>query len=541
MTQSPTSSTSTMLAVEHHRLLVVGAGIAGLSAALESGRATLVVDGEMGGGSSRWAQGGMAAALHPSDSPAAHAADTVAVSGGVGDPGMARSLAGGAPPSVRWLRSLGARFDVDAAGVPVLGREAGHGIRRIVHANGDATGAEVMRVLCAAVRAAPGITVVERTRVLDLLWADGVVVGVVAMRAGGQTVLLLAEAVVLATGGYGHLFARTTNPPEVGGAAVAMAARAGVSIADVEMVQFHPTALAVCGQQQLPLLTEALRGEGAVLVNELGERFMVREHPDAELAPRDVVARANYRQLGQGHTPMLDARAAIGETFPDRFPTVFALARRHGFDPRVEPLPVTPAAHYCMGGVATDAVGRTAHRGLWVVGEAASSGVHGANRLASNSLVEGVVMGRAAAAALREDAPGGTFATAWVVTAPASVLHVGHDDPALLLAVRNLLWSFGALERSGAGLEAGLAELDSLRNAASGLGARSRDALAVAELMLAASQDRQESRGAHFRTDHPQLDPAFAHRQLRRAHRAPTVALAIEGERAVVVDSRVAA
>jgi L-aspartate oxidase len=525
--------------VEHHAVIVVGAGIAALSTALELGVATVVVDGELGSGSSPWAQGGMAAALDPADSARAHARDTIAVSGGLGDAGVANALAADAPAAIAWLAELGARFDLDDAGSPALGREAGHRARRIVHANGDATGAEVMRALVAAVRARRGIKVLEHLTVLDLAWSAGRVAGVVARRSDGRFLLLTAGAVVLATGGYGHLFARTTNPPEVRGAALAMAARAGITTADAEMVQFHPTALAVDGVGQLPLLTEALRGEGAILVDELGARFMVDEHPDAELAPRDVVARANYRRLQAGHRPALDARAAVGDAFPDRFPTVFALAQRHGLDPRRQPLPVTPAAHYCMGGIATDACGRSDGEGLWVVGEAASSGVHGANRLASNSLVEGVVMGRAAARDIaRRARPSSRPAT---VTVPASVLRAGADDPAALHAVRTLLWNAAGVERSEQGLRCGLAELERLAaQCGDRPGPRTRDALAVAGLVLEAALARTESRGAHFRADHPTSSPSQARRRLWTTEREETVALQV-GEAAATSARAVAA
>lgn len=519
------------LSVRRHRVLVVGAGVAALSAALALGEATVLVDTVLGGGSSPWAQGGMAAALAADDSTAAHAEDTVAVSGGIGDRLAAERITNEAPEVVAWLGSLGARFDTDAAGTLCLGREAGHRTRRIVHACGDATGAEIMRTLVAAVRATATITVHEQVTVLDLVRdvADEHVVGVLARDQEGALTLHLAGAVVLGTGGYGHLFAATTNPAQVAGAAVAMAARAGIALADLEMVQFHPTALAAPGRDPLPLLTEALRGEGAILVNDLGQRFMVGRHPDAELAPRDVVARAIYAQMVAGRTPYLDARAAVGEHFPARFPTVFALAMAEGIDPRTDLLPVSPAAHYCMGGVATDVAGRASKPGLWVVGEAASSGVHGANRLASNSLLEGIVMGRAVAAEV----------VGWIrtcrertepdhVVVPTTSLTVGQPDAGIYAKLRALLWRHAGVVRDHQDLCEGLAALDRFAAAEAGAqGLAARNAVTVARLVLGAALARTESRGAHFRADHPRMDPLQARRQVARSEPEPTTRLEV--------------
>lgn len=521
------------VAVRHHRVLVVGGGVAALSAALEARYATVMVDGALGGGSSPWAQGGVAAAIGPGDSAAAHADDTVTVSGGLGDREAAEVVTAGAPAVIEWLQQLGARFDTDLDGALVLGREAGHHARRIVHANGDATGAEVMRTLVAAVRAMPTVTVLEHTTAVDLVrdTADGRVVGVVATGPAGRPVIHLAGAVVLGTGGYGHLFAATTNPPEVCGAAIAMAARCGIAVADAEMVQFHPTALAAEGADPLPLLTEALRGEGAVLVNELGERFMLARHPDAELAPRDVVARGNYAELAAGRTPYLDARQAVGRHFPQRFPTVFALAMAAGIDPRTELLPVSPAAHYCMGGVATDVVGRSEVAGLWVVGEAASSGLHGANRLASNSLLEGAVMGRAVGQALHAV----TTPAPECVELPAESLSLGPDDPATFARIRTLLWQHAGVVRDEEGLRRGQRDLDALAAARSGAaGQRARNAATVAALVLEGALARTESRGAHFRSDRPATDPAQAVRRIVHPAASEAVVCHLEGDHARV-------
>lgn len=515
------------VAVERHRLLVVGAGVAALSAALELGEATVLVDTELGGGSSPWAQGGLAAALERNDTTTAHAEDTVTVSGGIGDRHAADVITGAAPDVVAWLQQLGANFDTDADGNLVLGREAGHRARRIVHANGDATGAEIMRTLVDATKANPAISVREYTTAVDLVCsADGRrIVGVVALDRHGALTVHLAGAVVLGTGGYGHLFAATTNPSQVCGAALAMAARAGVEVADAEMVQFHPTALAAPDLDPLPLLTEALRGEGAILVNDRGERYMAALHPDAELAPRDVVARGNYAELVAGRRPMLDARHAVGDAFPQRFPTVFALAMRAGIDPRTELLPVSPAAHYCMGGVATDVTGRASKPGLWVVGEAASTGVHGANRLASNSLLEGVVMGRSVADELAAvEAPDDDE-----VTVPEGALHLGTHDPASFAAVRQLLWRHAGVVRDATSLREGVTALRRIAGSAGAAGPTVRNAIEVAGLVLRAALARTESRGAHFRADFPVSDPAQASRRIERPAAAPQVALQLAG------------
>jgi len=536
-----------VLAVERHRVLVVGAGVAALSAALELGEATILVDAGLGSGSSPWAQGGLAAAVGADDSVDAHARDTVAVSGGTGDAAVAAAVTAAAPDVVTWLQAAGACFDTDTDGTLVLGREAGHGARRIVHARGDATGAEIMRGLVAAVRANPRLRVRSGVTVLDFVRDadDEAVVGVLARDGSGSLTVHLAGAVVVGTGGYGHLFAATTNPAEVAGAALAMAARAGIAVADPEMVQFHPTALAVPGADPLPLLTEALRGEGAVLVNASGERFMAARHPDAELAPRDVVARGIYAELVAGHHPCLDARTAVGAAFPDRFPTVFALATAAGIDPRRELLPVSPAAHYCMGGVATDVEGRSSRAGLWVVGEAASTGLHGANRLASNSLLEGVVMGRAAARAmlgelaaagpLRSGVDAGDSLHAGdagprqVLVARSGLSVAGPDHAADVQALRALLWRRAGVVRDEAGLRLGLTELARHDTVADGsAGNLARNAHAVAGLVLRAALARTESRGAHFRSDHPDADPAQASRQVLRPPAEVAAVLVIE-------------
>src|SRR5579871_3715906 len=376
--------------------IVVGAGIAGLIAALklQPGRVTVLCKTPLGkGAATDWAQGGIAAAVGKDDSPRLHAIDTQRAGAGISDSNIVEILTRDAPARIEDLLELGAAFDRDDAGELALGREAAHQRRRIVKAGGDATGHAILRALIEAVEAQPSIAIAENVTALDLIAGDGDVLGVYGRdEASDSTVAFTAAAVILATGGIGRLYRYTTNPVQATGDGIAMAARAGALLADMEFVQFHPTALAI-GRDPMPLVTEAVRGEGATLVNDLGERFMLSLHPDAELAPRDVVARAIFEQQQRGRTVGLDAHTAIGAKFPESFPTVFGFCIAAGIDPRVQNIPVAPAAHYHMGGIAVDEWGRTSLENLWACGETSATGVHGANRLASNSLLEALVYG----------------------------------------------------------------------------------------------------------------------------------------------------
>ena len=466
--------------------VVIGAGIGGLATALKLAPmpVTVLSAAPLGHGiASAWAQGGIAAAIGSDDSPAQHAADTLAVGGGLVDPATAAMVAAAAPGCIAELEALGARFDRG------LGREGGHSRNRIVHAQGDATGAEIMRVLTAAAQAAAHITVLEATVAERLLLVDGSVAGVLA-RCGTDAVAVRADAVVLATGGVGGLFARTSNPVSARGRGLALAARAGAALADLEFVQFHPTALDV-GVDPMPLVTEALRGAGATLLDEKGERFMCGEHPLAELAPRDVVARAVWRR-GRA---FLDARDAVGAAFPQRFPTVYAACRRAGLDPVRQPIPIATAAHYHMGGVWVDADGRSTLDGLWAVGEAASTGLHGANRLASNSLLEALVF----AARVAEDIHGRgplqprRFPS---IQVPRPTAEAGRLRQVMMQAV--------GLEREARGLAAAIEELRRMPG----------DAALVGVMIASAALRRRESRGAQYRSDFPGTDPAGARRQI---------------------------
>jgi L-aspartate oxidase len=495
---------------------VVGSGVAGLCVALHARAAGLsvavVTKVRVDDGSTRWAQGGIAAVLDPADTPEAHARDTEVAGVGLCEPDAVAALVTEGPARLRQLIAWGAAFDRDAAGQLLLTREGGHSADRIVHAGGDATGAEVMRALCEAVHADPGIGLVEHAMVLDLLTdatgrAAGVTLHVLGEGTEDGVGAVRSRAVVLATGGMGQVFAATTNPSVSTGDGVALGLRAGAVATDLEFVQFHPTSLylgpGARGQQ--PLVSEALRGEGAVLRDGAGERFMVGVHPLAELAPRDVVAKGITRvQLRDGVPHVwLDARSV-----PDlerRFPTIVASCRAAGVDPVTDLVPVTPAAHYASGGLVTDLAGRTTVPGLYACGEVACTGVHGANRLASNSLLEGLVFAARIGAELARDLP----PAAEVREAPPAT--AGLLDPAGRRAVTDTMSGRVAALRSGAGLAeatdrlAGLAaDLAAGPGAAPGVDSwEATDLLTVAGALTAAATAREETRGCHWREDHP--------------------------------------
>lgn len=373
-------------------VLICGAGIAGLWAALKLAPhpVILLTGAPLGeGAASGWAQGGVAAALAEDDTPDLHAADTIAAGAGLVDASAAAALAQDAAREVRALAALGAPFERDAQ-TWSLSREAAHSRHRVARVRGDGAGAAIMATLMGAVRRAAHIDIRDGWKAVALTGDETACTGALARTPDGDTHPIAAAATLLATGGAGGLFALTTTPAGAQGQAMAMAARLGATIRDPEFVQFHPTALNA-GLDPAPLCTEALRGEGAILVDRTGHRFMKQVHADAELAPRDVVARAVHRQNLSGKGAFLDCRAAVGEAFPHDFPAVFAACMQAGIDPRVEPIPVAPTAHYHMGGVLTDIDGRTGVPGLYAIGECASTGLHGANRLASNSLAEGLV------------------------------------------------------------------------------------------------------------------------------------------------------
>ena len=498
-------------------VLVIGAGLAGLAAALSAAplKALVLTPAPLAGVSaSAWAQGGVAAALSEGDDEALHAADTIAAGAGLTDPAMAALLAREGPEAVRWLAGLGAPFDRDARGGFSQGLEAAHSRPRIARVKGDQAGRAIMQAIAAAALAAPNIEVREGMHVRALLRdAEGRIRGAL-VEASGQLRSILAPATILAAGGLGGLYAVTTNPPNALGEGLALAAAAGAVIADPEFVQFHPTAIDV-GIDPAPLATEALRGEGARLIDRQGHAFMAAYHERAELAPRDVVARAIHRQLATGGGAFLDAREAVGPEFPDAFPTVFAACMAAGLDPRLQPIPVAPAAHYHMGGAWTDAEGRTSLEGLYAAGESACTGVHGANRLASNSLLEAAVFGRRAGAAAAEAADPGTSSER---APPLGQLAQGE-----LQHLRALMSRHAGVVRERAGLNALLAEIDAM-TARAGPTAP----LISARLIAASALARHESRGGHYRSDFP-LMASPARRTMTtlaeaEAHRQPHAA-----------------
>ena len=486
------------------RVIVIGGGVAGLATALGLAPlpTTLIAKAPLGTeASTPWAQGGIAAAMGEDDAPALHAADTLAAGAGLCDPVVAQRVAEAAASCIAELAAWGIAFDRTSTGALALGLEAAHSRRRIVHAGGDGTGRRVIEALARAARAEPSIEILEDARITDLVLDDNAVTGVMAERKG-QVTFLPARAVVLATGGVGGLYAHTTNPLGSSGSGIALAARAGAILRDMEFVQFHPTAIAV-GSDPMPLASEAIRGEGAVLVNARGERFM-EAIPGKELAPRDVVARAIWRELAAGKDVYLDARA-IGKDFPARFPTVTALCRRAGLDPVSQAIPVWPAAHYHMGGIAVDRSGRSSVAGLWACGEVAATGLHGANRLASNSLIEALAYARwiAQDIAGREAVNSGTRMP--LPSATATGL-----DPASRARIRRLMSESVGVIRDHAGLAAAVSQLETLAFGAPSPSLSSDFAL-VGFLIASAARERSESRGGHFRRDYPTPSTRQAH------------------------------
>ncbi|MFF1507405.1 L-aspartate oxidase [Streptomyces sp. NPDC058326] len=516
-------------------VVVVGSGVAGLTAALRctaAGLRTVVVTkARLDDGSTRWAQGGIAAALGEGDTPEQHLDDTLVAGAGLCDERAVRALVTEGPDAVRRLIATGADFDKTADGEIALTREGGHHRRRIAHAGGDATGAEISRALVEAIRDR-GVRTIEHALVLDLLTdAEGRTAGVTLHVMGeGQhdgVGAVHAPAVVLATGGMGQVFSATTNPPVSTGDGVALALRAGAEVSDLEFVQFHPTVLflGAGSEGQQPLVSEAVRGEGAHLVDADGVRFMTGQHELAELAPRDIVAKAITRRMQEHGTEhmYLDARHFGAEMWEQRFPTILAACRAHGIDPVTEPIPVAPAAHYASGGIRTDLRGRTTVPGLYACGEVACTGVHGANRLASNSLLEGLVFAeriaedvvaaapRAAGAPLPHPAP---------VTLPLPVAGARARIQRTMTAGAGVLRSEASLREAAEALDALHSDAlaggsDDTKAAEPGVDSwETTNLLCVARVLVAAARRREETRGCHWREDHPDRDDTEWRRHL---------------------------
>jgi L-aspartate oxidase len=491
-------------------LVVVGSGVAGLTAALDAAelglRVVVVTKEDVDSGSTRYAQGGVAVVLGDvaGDSVDAHVADTLTAGAGLSDPVAVAAILEEGPAAVARLRARGAAFDLAPDGRPQRAREGGHSAFRVVHAGGDATGAEVERALVAAAtdRRLPLLAGHVATDVLRD--EAGAVAGLALLDDAGRPGVLRAPAVLLASGGYGQLYASTTNPATATGDGVALALRAGAAAADLEFVQFHPTVLytgPAVGQR--PLVTEAVRGEGAVLLDRAGRRFMTGVHPLADLAPRDVVAAAITRTLAATGADCvhLDATSITG--FARRFPTVHAACREAGIDPAREPIPVTPAAHYACGGVVTDLHGRTGVPGLYAAGEVARTGLHGANRLASNSLLEGLVLGARAARAAAADREALRPAAGEPLAASPAVPLAPRD------VVQRAMTAAAGIGRDAAGLAAASDRIECATAVAVPTGRAGVEDAALtllAQAVLAAAGNRTETRGCHVRTDFPERD-----------------------------------
>jgi L-aspartate oxidase len=497
----------------HADYLVIGAGVAGLRAAIElasTGSVLVVAKDALRESSSEYAQGGIAVALAEDDSVDLHAADTLAAGDGLCDPAAVRALVEGGPAAIRQLIEWGAAFDCDAQARLAFTREGAHSRDRVLHAHGDSTGREIARTLYRKAASLPNISFQTYAAVTDLLTENGAAAGATVFEEGARRITALrARAVLLATGGLGHVFLESTNPDIATGDGVAMAWRAGAEISDIEFVQFHPTALHVEGAPRF-LLSEALRGEGAVLRNAAGERFT------DELAPRDVVARAIVAELRRTGAPhvYLDLSHRGADFVSTRFPRIYQTCLRYGIDLGRQGAPVHPAAHYAMGGVRADIDGHTSIPRLYAAGECACTGVHGANRLASNSLLEAMVFGARAGAAMRE----------WGGAEPAGpgVCCEPRFPSAAANELRRLAWEHCGIVRSAAGLREALHSLDHLRDAAGEPSVAScelRSIREVAALIARCALAREESRGAHYRVDFGEKRPEFQlHSRTRKGH-----------------------
>jgi L-aspartate oxidase len=485
---------STEISALNNRPVIIGGGAAGLMTALQLAPEPVLLLSKAPLGaeaSSLWAQGGLAAAMGEDDAPALHLADTLAAGAGLCDETVARRIVHAAPAAVEHLTRLGVAFDRRADGGWRLGLEAAHGRNRIVHATGDGTGREIMRALIAAVRRCPTITLLEGVEARSLIVEDNAIKGVLAVNAQGPLVIDTGR-VVIATGGIGGLFLDSTNPAGCYGQGLALAARAGALLSDLEFIQFHPTAFDG-PSRPMPLVTEAVRGDGAILIDDTGQRFMA-DQPGAELAARDIVARAVWRRRAEGHRVFLDARKHPGAEFAKRYPVISAFCKMAGIDPATDPIPVRPAVHYHMGGISVDIEGRSTVNGLWACGEVSRTGLHGANRLASNSLMEAIVCAGWVAESVR-GAGRGPLKTRAANPPPHA------SDPS---AVRPILSQGLGVLRDRHGIERAIRGLYPLAN---GHGAAADPAL-VGLMIAVAAWRREESRGGHYRSDFPDALPS---------------------------------
>lgn len=518
---------------KQNEVVIVGAGLAGLFVALKMSPApvTIVTSAPLGkGASSSWAQGGIAAAIETGDTALAHALDTIKAGAGIVNPHIANILTGEAAARIEDLLSYGTPFDRNLEGDLLLSREAAHSARRVVRVKGDTAGWAIMSALIKAVRAKPNIQIIEGYTAKKLSVRGGTVKGVHTWSNKGEHLFLPARAVVLAAGGIGALYKITTNPRQANGEALAMAARAGAFVADAEFVQFHPTAIN-SKIDPAPLATEALRGDGAPLINEQGERFMLKLHKDAELAPRDIVARAVFRENVAGRGAFLDCRKAIGADFEKLFPSVYKKCRDAGIDPVTELIPVAPAAHFHMGGIFTDAFGRTTLNGLWACGEVASTGAHGANRLASNSLLEAVVFAARIAEDLQKNS---VYSGRSINTLSKNTKYHPHVETIIkkkhhedIDEMRQLMDRYVGIERDKEGLVIALQRLEQLLEKYKNH-LTLNNMLTTARIITVTALLREESRGGHYRTDYPDSYPKWAHRSsicLRQVDEAAATAL----------------
>ena len=495
-------------------VVIIGGGLAGLFCALKLAPrpVTILAAAPIGrGASSAWAQAGIAAAVGKGDTFEKHLHDTIIAGAGIVDEKIADLMVRQAPDRIFDLLEYGVPFDKDLEGKLVQSREAAHSENRVVRVKGDMAGKAIMEALIAAVRKTPSIRVLESFVAEELISDGRYVSGVIARADGGRAakrVQFSSRAVVLASGGVGHLFAVTTNPSEARGGGCGMAAKAGAVIADAEFVQFHPTAINV-GRDPAPLATEALRGEGAHLINKAGERFMLAIHKDAELAPRDIVARGIFAEVQAGRGAFLDCTKTVGAHFAAEFPTVYGYCREAGIDPVIDPIPVVPAVHYHMGGILTDADGRSSLDGLWAAGEVTSTGAHGANRLASNSLLEAVVFAARIAANIQGLLPPPKLYP-WPEGAGVRDDEGAEPDTAVMTKLRKLMSADVGVIRTGEGLRHAVKTIVEIerKNRQIPFG----NMLATAKLMAVSALRREESRGGHYRTDFPDQVESWRHR-----------------------------